>query len=94
MTSNSSINTANNEFALSLKVQHNDLHTFPRNCSIENLIKDQSIFSSMIIFFILIIACVASMSVGVRRESWDESNKKGMKGGGGVESKKHLPANP
>ena len=57
--------------------------------------KDQIIFSSMIILFILIIACVASMSMRVHRESWDESNKKGMKGGGegGVERTKRLPAN-
>ena len=36
------------------------------------------------------------MSMQVRRESWDESNKKGMKGGGegGVERMKRLPANP
>ena len=61
------------------------LHTFPRNYSIEDLIKDQVIFSSMIILFILIIACVASMSMRVSRESWDESNKKEMKGGGGGE---------
>ena len=69
---------ANNEFALSLKVPQTDLHTFPRNYSTENLIKDQSIFSLMIILFILIIACVASMSVRVHREreewEWREGN--------------------
>ena len=49
----------------------------------------------MIILFILIIACVASMSMRVCQESWDESNKKEMKGGGegGVERTKRLLAN-
>ena len=39
------------------------------------------------------LACVASVSARVRRESWDES-KKGNDGGGGGERRKRLPANP
>ena len=44
-----------------------------------------------------LLACVASVSVRVRRESLDESKKKkGMRGEGegGRERRKRLPANP
>ena len=39
------------------------------------------------------LACVASVSARVRRESWDES-KKGNEGRGGGERRKRLPENP
>ena len=38
-------------------------------------------------------ACIASVSARVRRESWDESKKKGMRGER-EGSKGHLPTNP
>ena len=41
-----------------------------------------------------LLACVASVSVRVRRESLDESKKKRNEGGGGRERRKRLPANP
>ena len=41
----------------------------------------------------LSLACVASVSARVRRESWDESKKRNDRGGGG-ERRKRLPANP
>ena len=41
------------------------------------------------------VACIASVSARVRRESWDESKKKnGNEWGGGRERGKRLPANP
>ena len=41
------------------------------------------------------LACVASVSAGVRRERWDKSKKKKRNdGGGGGERRKRLPANP
>ena len=41
------------------------------------------------------VACIASVSARVRRESWDESKKKnGKEWGGGRERGKRLPANP
>ena len=39
------------------------------------------------------LACVASVSARVRRESWEESKKRND-GGGGGERRKRLPANP
>ena len=43
----------------------------------------------------LSLACVASVSARVRRESWDESKKRNDRGGGGGgERRKRLPANP
>ena len=39
------------------------------------------------------IACVASVSARVCRESWDESKKRND-GGGGGERRKRWPANP
>ena len=39
------------------------------------------------------LACVASVSARVRRESWDES-KKGNEGRGGGGRRKRLPENP
>ena len=44
-------------------------------------------------WFILLVACVASVSARVRRESWEESKKRND-GGGGGERRKRLPANP
>ena len=40
------------------------------------------------------VACVASVSARVRRESWEESKKKRSDGGGGGQRRKRLPANP
>ena len=40
------------------------------------------------------LACIASISVQVRRESWNKSKKKRNEGRGGRERGKHLPANP
>ena len=34
----------------------------------------------------MVLACVASVSLRVRRESWDESKKKRKDGGGGGDS--------
>ena len=44
-------------------------------------------------WFILLVACVASVSARVRRESWEESIKRND-GEGGAERRKCLPANP
>ena len=44
-------------------------------------------------WFILLVACVASVSARVRRESWEESKKRND-GGGGGERRNRLPANP
>ena len=58
-----------------------------------------------LIYFTYSVACVASVSARVRRESWDESKKKrndvggggdgggGGGGGGGGARRKRLPAN-
>ena len=43
--------------------------------------------------FIDRLACVASVSARVRRESWEESKKRND-GGGGGERRNRLPANP
>ena len=40
------------------------------------------------------VACVASVSARVRRESWEESKKKRSDGGVGGQRRKRLPANP
>ena len=40
------------------------------------------------------VACVASVSARVCRESWEESKKKRSDGGGGGQRRKRLPANP
>ena len=42
---------------------------------------------------LLRLACVTSVSVRVRRESWEESKKRND-GGGGGERRNRLPANP
>ena len=52
-----------------------------------------------LIYFTYSVACVASVSARVRRESWDESKKKGMtgeakKGGRGGEKKETLAPKP
>jgi len=44
-------------------------------------------------WFILLVACVASVSARVCRESWEESIKRND-GGGGGKRRKRLPANP
>ena len=40
------------------------------------------------------LACIASISTQVRRESWNKSKKKRNEGRGGRERGKRLPANP
>ena len=40
------------------------------------------------------LACIASVSAQLRRESWNKSKKKRIEGRGGRERRKRLPANP
>ena len=40
------------------------------------------------------LACIASVSAQLRRESWNKSKKKRNEGRGGRERRKRLPANP
>ena len=40
------------------------------------------------------LACTASVSAQLRRESWNKSKKKRIEGRGGRERRKRLPANP